>query len=46
MAPKVVKIGNLVNVLAHEVVGVRAAAAQYEANHKSKRISGTIRMDL
>ena len=42
MAPKVLKIGELVNVLAHKVVGVRAAAAQYGTNHKTKRISSTI----
>ena len=42
MALKVFKIGDLVNVLALKVVGVRAAAARYGSNYKIKRISGTI----
>lgn len=42
MAPKVLKIGDLVNVLAHKFIGVRAAASRYGTNHKTKRISGTI----
>lgn len=44
MAPKakMLKSGDSVTVLAHKVVGMRAASARYGINSKTKRVSGNI----